>query len=345
MSTELHVLAMLSPAIAAADSYASPRHDDLLKRASDLSTALHVDLDPSLLRSRVMSSLCRNQFEEAREAAARLAESASASGDAGLAVESQYLLGIGAFWASDLDRATEHFQVVIDRFDPAARLDHVVRFGHDPEIVCTSRLANSLWFRGDTDGALAARERAVRLAADTPHPFSANVAKVFAAVLALDMGDPDDIREWADELGRGGDRSWVFDLNASVVNGYVEILDGRPAGLRRMRAAIDALRGAAPAPGAISMLTRVLVGAHEHVGTPGSGLAAADRALALDGTRLWEAELLRLRSVFLARSGADPTVVGSELRRASQAADARRQTGPAQRIAMTRSALESCSTR
>jgi DNA-binding SARP family transcriptional activator len=338
-SKELEVLAMLSPAIAAADSYASARHDDVLRRATELSAILHIELDPSLLRSRVMRHLCRNEFEQARTAAAQLAESASRSGDAGLAIESQYLLGISAFWACDLLRARDHFLVVIDRFHSVDRDEHALRFGHDPNIVCTSRLANTMWFLGHADEALAARDRAMQLSADTPHPFSANVAKVFAAVLALDTGDPDDIRRWAAELDRGGDRSWVFALNASVFNGYVDALAGRSAGVQRMRAAIDDLRGAAPAPGAISTLTRVLVGAHEFGADPAAGLDAADGALELEGTRLWEAELRRLRGVFLARSGAAAPEVRSELDRATEVAEARIQRGPAERIAMTRSAL------
>jgi DNA-binding SARP family transcriptional activator/tetratricopeptide (TPR) repeat protein len=340
MRKELDILAALSPAIAAADSYASPRQDDVVKRATELSAVLQVELDPALLRSRVLMSLCRNEFDDAQAAAVRLLDTASRAHDDGLTIESHYLLGISAFWGCDLTKAREHFEIAIDRFGAAERVGHTVRFGHDPRIVCTSRLANTLWFLGDTDQAVATRERAMRLAAETPHPYSANVAKVFAAVLAVDMGDPDDIRYWAAELAHGGDRSWLFELNASAFNGYVDALDGRSVGLRRLRAAIDALGGAAPAPGAISTLTRVLVGAHEVAGDTSGGLAAADRALALEGTRLWEAELRRLRAVFLAASGAGRDPVRSELLAASQIASARSQLGPAARIAATRFVLE-----
>jgi hypothetical protein len=164
-------------------------------------------------------------------------------------------------------------------------------------------------------------------------------------VLAVDIGDADDIRARAAELDRGGDRSWVFGLNASVFNGYVDALAGRPGGVRRMRAAIDDLRGAAPAPGAISTLTRVLVGAFELGTDAAGGLVAADRALGLEGTRLWEAELRRLRAVFLAGSGATSTEIRFELVRAKEIADAHLQSGPAGRIEATRSALLETSTR
>jgi len=333
---ELAVLTMLSTAVAAADSYASPRQHAVLARATELAAMLRVELDPTLLRARVMNSLCRNEFDEARTAAARLAESASRLNDIGLAVESQYLLGIGAFWACDLVSAREHFESVIDRFESTDRVEHALRFGHDPRIVCTSRLANTLWFLGHTDDALAARERATGLSVDMPESYSANVAKLFAAVLAVEIGQTDDIRACAAALDRDGERSSMFDITDEVFKGYVEALDGRVEGLARIRRAVDELGASSPAPGAISTLTRVLVGAHELVGDPSEGRAAAELALRLEGSRVWEPELRRLRSMFLARSGAPVSDVRTELDNASRVAGAHMQAGPARVIATTR---------
>jgi tetratricopeptide (TPR) repeat protein len=296
---ELQILSMLSTAIAAADSYASQRQLDVQERAIAVATLMNVDLDPTLLRARVMTNLCGDRFDEARTAAERLARTAAESGDEGLAAEGEYLLGISAFWACDLRSAREHFETVVERFQSDDPTGHMVRFGHDPRIVCASRLANTLWFLGDTQGALAMRERAMALAIDAPHPYSANVARVFSAVLAVDLADVDDIRERAAELSDGRDRSWVFDVNAEAMNGLVDVLDGRAAdGIARTEAAIATLGPSSPAPGAISVLTRVLVGAHAFAGDPATGLAAVERALRLPGTRLWEREYRRLQAVF-----------------------------------------------
>ena len=140
------------------------------------------------------------------------------------------------------------------------------------------------------------------LAIETPHPFSANVARVFSAVLAVDLGDVDDIRERTAEFSGGRDRSWIFDVNAEAMNGLVDVLDGRAEeGIARIEAAIATLGPSSPAPGAISVLTRVLVGAHAFAGDPAAGLAAIERALRLPGTRLWEPEYRRLHAEFGAK--------------------------------------------
>ena len=66
-------------------------------------------------------------------------------------------------------------------------------------------------------------------------------------------------------------------------------------------------------------------------------MAAADRALALAGTRLWEPEVRRLRAVALADQGRPFAEVGAELDRATAVAD--RLAGPAARVEATRVAL------
>ena len=337
---ELQVLSMLSAAIAADDSYASPHQLRVQERAIAVAKLLKVDLDPTLLRSLVMTNLCGDRFEEARTAADRLRRSATEDGDEGLAVESEYLLGISAFWACDVRSARDHFETVVERFRGDDRLGHAVRFAHDPRIVCASRLANTLWFLGDTLGAVAMRERALALARDTPHPYSADVAKVFAAVLAVDLGDVDDIRARAAELSAGRERSWVFDVNAEAMNGLVGVLDGRAAeGIARIEGAIESLGPSSPAPGAISTLTRVLVAALEFANDPAAGLTVADRALRLPGTRLWEAEIRRARAEFRARSGHPWPEVEADLATAARFAEAHAHHGPGQRIAATRSRL------
>jgi hypothetical protein len=162
---------------------------------------------------------------------------------------------------------------------------------------------------------------------------------VFAAVLAIDAGDAADIRSCAADFDDQGERSQLFDVNAEAINGYVDAFEGKSEGLARIRGAVAGLGTSSPAPGAISMLTRVLVGAHEWVGDPEAGRAAADSALRLEGTRLWEVELRRLRAVFLAGTGAPASDEAAELELALRVAESRSQVGPAQVVAATQAAL------
>jgi hypothetical protein len=64
----------------------------------------------------------------------------------------------------------------------------------------------------------------------------------------------------------------------------------------------------------------VLLEAYEATGDVQAGLAVADRALGMDGTRLWEAEVRRLRAGFLAALGAPSLEVEAELGRALEVA-------------------------
>ena len=65
---------------------------------------------------------------------------------------------------------------------------------------------------------------------------------------------------------------------------------------------------------------RVLLETYAAAGDVQAGLAAADRALVMGGTRLWEAEVRRLRAGFLAALGAPSQDVEAELGRALEVA-------------------------
>ena len=336
---ELSVLSLLATALGGADSFTSQHQVTVQQRAVELAALLDVELDPPLLRTLVMTSLCHNDFDEARGAAERLARSAEQDGDEGLAVESRYLLGIASFWACDLPAAGDLFREVIERFRPDQRTEHVLRFGQDPQVVCLSRLANTLWFLGHDDDARAACHQALGQAAHTNHPFSVNVVNVFAAVLAVDLADHDAVAGYAAALSRDRDRSRVFEVNAEAMVGYAEAVAGQPEGVARILRAIDALGTPNPMPAARSMLMRVLVGAYAIAGGAEAALDAADAALSIGGTRLWEPEIRRLRAELLARSGRDRSDIEAELDRAAHVAARCGARGPARLVEETRARL------
>jgi len=239
-----------------------------------------------------------------------------------------------------LEAARDHFTEVVDHFRAEQRAEHVPRFGHDPQVVCASRLANTLWFLGDLDSARVTRDRALELARRSSHSFSTNVVHVFAALLSIDLGEHDDFRTYAAHVREGRHQSWVFDVNAKAMTGYCEVLDGRvEEGIAEIRGAIDLLGNPNPVPGARSTFIRMLLGAYEVAGDADAGLAAADDALRMDGTTLWEPELLRLRAEFLAARGGPPGAVADELARAAAVARRRGMLGPTRRIELSRERL------
>jgi hypothetical protein len=111
---------------------------------------------------------------------------------------------------------------------------------------------------------------------------------------------------------------------STALAGFVEVLDGREAGLARIRRALDDPAEGEHAPGMHATVARILLAACLAAGDARAGLAAADRVLAAgQNVRTWEAEARRLRGEFLATLGADGGQVEAELERA--AATARRQ--------------------
>lgn len=319
MARELEILSALSTPLAVVEGFASIRLVQTQRKAIELSGVLGRESEPSLLRSLAMTNLCRNDFAGATAVAGQLEQSARRVGDDVLLVESEYLLGIGAFWAGAMESARSHFQRVVDTFEPARRADHLLRFGQDPRIVCLSRLANALWFLGFSERARLTRDEAVAMAAEVGHPFSRAVTLVFAALLSVDLDETDRFREYVAAL-TGGEQGQSVAVATEVFLGYVEVLDGRTRqGLARIRSAIDT-NAADHAPGQNAAHTHLLVAAYDVAGDPSGGLVAADDALGMGGTRIWEAENRRLRAVFLAALGAPPAEVEAELNRARDAA-------------------------
>lgn len=336
---ELEILSALPAALVGVEDFASERVHEAQRRAVEVARILGVELEAPLLRSLVMASLCRHDFDGARAAAAQLCASAKLGGDSGLVVEGEYLLGIAAFWAGRVEKARSHFEWVVDCFEPERRGAHLVRFGHDPAIVCLSRLGNTLWFLGRPDQARRARDDAVAMATELGHPYSRATACIFAVLLSIDLGENGRIREYVQVL-RQEHQALPGAVFMEALDGYAEVLDGGSgAGIARIRAAIDSCGPVDPAPGGHACLMRVLVAAHDAAHDAEGGVAAADEALRAGCSPLWEAETRRLRAEFLTALAAPRGDVEAELRRAEEVAHRQGALGLQRRIEHNRSCL------
>ncbi|MGD9999740.1 MAG: hypothetical protein AB7U39_22710, partial [Ilumatobacteraceae bacterium] len=337
---ELELLSSLPGVLAGVDGYGTSRMRATHERAIEVSSSLGLDLEPSFVRSMVMSALCRDEFAHAGASAERLRSAAAASGDASLEVESHYLLGISAYWAADLEAAFDHFSTVVERYEPSSRRQHQLTYGHDPYVVCLSRLANTLWFLGHTDEAVATCERALDVGAEVGHPLSHDTAVIFACVLAIDVGDFDRLERWTSLLGSLGMDSLPHITKREALLGLLDVHAGnRSAGLQRIEAALDRCQGRNFYPGFQQTIMRALLAAHEVIRGAADGLHATGRVLAAGGTSLWVAEAHRLRAWFLHAAGAPSTEVLDALHQADTAARQQGAEGHLRRIATTRIAL------
>ncbi|MFE0802711.1 hypothetical protein [Streptomyces sp. NPDC058812] len=314
-------------------------------RALRLAGQLGTDPEPPLLWSLALAALTRGEWESAHAFGTQLQARAERDDDQVLSVESDYILGIAAYWPGHLTTARAHFGAAAMRhFRPALRHAHVLRYGQDPELLVRLRLAHTLWLLGHPDDADHQQDlvrNALDTAGESAHPYSRATVWVWSAILAMDRRDTERIRHGVRTLHAGAvdDAPAQIRLVAEMFAGHLDVLDGRTAaGLARVRAVRDHVmgRGQAPAPGVPGMATRLLLEDYAVAGEPAAGLALADEALGMGcGAELWEAEIRRLRASFLAALGAPGDEVLAELERALAVARRQRARAFGQRVRET----------
>ena len=291
---EARVLGALLAPVALFEGYGSARVQQVLHRALELSD----DPAPPVLRAQAVTALAGNDFAAARRLGERLRARAERAADDVLIVESDYVLGIAAFWSGELESARRHFEAAVERYRPEHRFTHVVRYSLDPQVVCLSRLANTLFLLGEPAAAVATRERALALAAEIDHPATTATALVFAALLALDGSDEPGVRRYAAALD-GHEEVKAASVMRRALAGYVDVLDGKVAGgLARVRDAASDHSRVDHAPGHHASIVRVLLAACAAAGDVRGGLEATEIPLR---PRVWAPLTQRMRAAFLAQ--------------------------------------------
>ena len=323
---ELAILTAIPAPLVGVDGYLSARVTEAHDRALGLAGRLDVEPAAPLLRSLALASLTRGDFDASRAFGERLRARGERDGDDVLWVEGDYVLGVSAYWQGQLHAARAHFEAAVARYSAEHRNEHLLRYGQDPETICLMRLAHTLWLLGRADDAVQMRDTTIALAEASGHPYSRAVADVWGAMLAVDQGDEQQLRERADALGSAatGHGARQVHIPNEMFAGLVDVLDGRvQEGIARVRSVQDESASGEPAaPGEAGMLARVLIEACALGGDSEAGLAAADHALGLGfGAQLWEAEFSRLRGEFLDALGASGEQVEAALERALEVAE------------------------
>ena len=292
----------LTTALVAPLSLVEGMSGERLARAQEsglaLARELAVEPAPPLLRSLALTRLAASDFEGARSYGEQLRARAEREGDDVQLVESHYALGVAAFWSAALPAARRHFEAAIAGYRPEQRGTHLVRYSLDPQVICTSRLANTLWFLGDVPAAMRTRDDALVLGERIDHPPSLGTALVFAALLAVDAGDPDGVRRYAGALAEWSEAD-IWRANAiarEALLGYVDVVDGRHAsGLARIRRAVEESAATSPAPGHHATNVHVLIEACAVAGDVEAGLEAAAIPVS---SPLWEPRTRELSAWF-----------------------------------------------
>jgi DNA-binding SARP family transcriptional activator len=317
---ELEILTHLAGLIGVVEGFASSRLSEAQRRALELSEALGADAAPPLLRSLAIVYLCRDDFKAARRVGQQLRTLGERDRDDVLCVESDYTLGIAAFWSGELTAAQKHFEAAVKRYRAEQRNLHLTRYGQDTKVICLSRLANTLWLLGRTDSAVRASTDALAMAEDIGHPFSRATALAFATLLALDMRDVERLRNYTSalEAARSEHVAQQILVAIEMFGGVVDVLDGQTEhGINRLQWALENSRDRQHSPGQRAMTVHALLEAWVAAGDMKAGLAVADKGREMSGaTHLWDAEIHRLRAEFLAALSAPAQDVEHELGRA-----------------------------
>ena len=269
---QLAIICDLLAPLGIVEGYASRRLAELQERGLALARELTIDPAPPLLRSLAITSVAAGDYDATRHYGVLLQAHGARDGEAVLIAESHYVLGISAFWRGELPEARSHFEAAVDAYRPEDRVTHLVRHGFDTEVICLSRLANTLGYLGDTEAAVATRDRAMAMADALGDPNTRDITYVFASLLSIELGDVATLRRCVASFG-DAEAAPIATMREAYA-GYLDVLEGRPGIARIQRAVADA-RGEEHAPGFQATLARILVGACVLAGEVETGLAVS----------------------------------------------------------------------
>ena len=252
------------------------------RRALELAQALGIEPAPPLLRSLAIASLSRDDFAGARRFAEQLRARGERDADDVLLVEGGYVLGVAAFWRGEFDVARGHFESAVARYRPEHRRAHLLRYGQDPEVsACSASPARS-------GSSAIPRRRSGRAMRASRWPRRSGIptrmiALVFAALLALEMREPERLRGFRGVARRrGGERrDLALPEHRRDLQATSRYSMAGPRLASRTSSARSTIRPWRTRAGARAHPQRVLLEACAVAGEARTGLAAAERMLAM----------------------------------------------------------------
>jgi predicted ATPase len=303
----LALLTLLGPSLVALHGYSATEATRVYERARSLGQQLGRSGSP-VLRALASAYVIGGELERGHQAASDLLELAQQRDDPLLLVEARYVLGISSFWRGCLVDSRTHLEQALAGFDPRHRESHLALYAQDPEVICLSRLAWTLWYLGYPAQASRMAEESLALAHELEHPFSLAYALYFTSLLAIDQRSAGAASERVKAL-LGLCREYrfpLFDLLGRILQGWLQIERGDiGAGLLQLHDGIEAMPMAE-----VYLLQSYCLGllalGHLPEGRASEGLQIVSRAFAFIeryGERFFEAELHRIRGTLLLAQG------------------------------------------
>jgi class 3 adenylate cyclase/predicted ATPase/DNA polymerase III delta prime subunit len=243
--------------------------------------------------------------------------------DRGLLGYAQFLMGDFLLWFGELACARAHLEQGIALYDPERARVEASRFGfQDNSSACHSFLGRVLWHFGYPEQALVNSDRALAIAENSAHPFSAAHALSWAAALHQLRGEVGQSQKLAEaDLALSTEQVIpFFAAHAMVFRGWTLVKQGQSEnGIAQLREGLVAYR-ATGAELESSHWLGLLAEACRDTGQTEEGLRVVAEALdhvARTGIVYYEAELHRLNGELRLRlDAADTKSAETSFRRA-----------------------------
>lgn len=315
-SQELSLRVALSAPLVALTGYNAPAVMKEYRQVLALCQKLKLSPDPRVLRGLAIANILQANYRQAWDYGQQIINMVQSNQDSVLLVEGHYVLGVSAFWRGEFEQARLHLEQALAYYSPEQSVTHISTYAQDPNVICLTRLAWSLWYLGYPDQAYEMMRRAINQENNAPHPFSQAYALAFACMLYEDAEDQQRLQEQTEQLGKLTTEANFFYLRnwAAFHQGWIVGLNGDyNESARQIRQVIDRWHAEQTYLLTPRMLERLAV-AHWRSGRLDRGAAtlqeAWSSALQRDET-YFLAELARMKGEFLLAQGGSTLAVAA----------------------------------
>jgi class 3 adenylate cyclase/predicted ATPase len=303
---ELCLQTSLGPALMATKGYAAPSVGEAYRRARDLCQRLKdiTQLFP-VLWGLWMYHLFRAEHEAANELTKQILGVAQTTGDADLALEAHFAVGLSAFYCGELLTAREHLEQAVSAYDPERHKGLASTYGGlDPGVCSLVYLAWTLWLLGYPDQALKRADEAQPLAKQVANLYTQARSLYWDSLVRQFTGQWDVLRERIElAVNMAAEHGFALVLGVGpIMRGWALVTEGEAEeGITHIRQGLERYR-ATGAEVQMPHLLIPLIEAYRKLEQPEEAIDTLAEAQALvekTGEHYYEAELQRLKAELL----------------------------------------------
>ena len=200
LEQELSLHTLLGVSLVAVQGYGSPEVKAVYEQARSLAQQLEYAPSPPVIRALAITAIVQGDLRLALELGQHLLALAEAGQDGILAVEAHYVMGVTTFWLGDFKASRDHLERAIKRYRPECQQQHLTLYAQDPNVICLSRLAFTLWYLGYPEDSMQVSRHAVTAARKLSHPFTLAYALTWTAMLHSHRRDIPLTAQYASEV-------------------------------------------------------------------------------------------------------------------------------------------------